>query len=192
MGVIKTVDVSGEQTLLFSFTRGEEKAFRHYYEMYYDALCLFGTRVTRDNEVAMDIAQNVFVSLCKKRATIESELHLKMFLYQAMRHRCLDYLRSRKMLEKYSDEYRKLESGEDYRNMVVEEEVFRLVMGEVHLLPEEQQKVILLHLEGKSNAEIAGLLYISVNTVKTHKARARQQLKVKLKDLFILTVLLNL
>lgn len=185
------MNASSEQTRLFSFTQGEENAFRHYYEKYYDALCLFGARVVRDNEVAMDVAQNVFVSLWRKRATIESELHLKMFLYQAMRHRCLDHLRSGKMLEKYSDEYRKLESGEDYRNMVVEEEVFRLVMEEINLLPEEQQKVILLHLEGKSNAEIADLLHISVNTVKTHKARARQQLKVKLKDLFIIMVLLS-
>ena len=81
-----------------------------------------------------------------------------------------------------------LESEEDYRNMVVEEEVHRLVMEEINLLPEEQRRVILLHLEGKSNIEIAEAMEISVNTVKTHKARARQQLKVKLKDLFFVAL----
>ena len=115
-----------------------------------------------------------------------------MYLYQAVRHRCIDHLRSVKMLEKYSDEYRMLESEEDYCNMVVEEEVYRLVMQEIDRLPEEQRKVILLHLEGKNNTEIAEILHISINTVKTHKARSRQQLKVRLKDLFIITVLLGL
>ncbi len=185
-------DILTGQAILNSFIQGKEEAFRHYYDMYYDALCLFGNRMTHDREVALDIVQNVFVNLWKVRATIESELHLKMYLYQAVRHRCIDHLRSVKMLEKYSDEYRMLESEEDYCNMVVEEEVYRLVMQEIDRLPEEQRKVILLHLEGKNNTEIAEILHISINTVKTHKARSRQQLKVRLKDLFIITVLLGL
>lgn len=185
-------DTSDGHRRLASFIEGGKEAFRYYYEMYYHSLCLFGIRVVRDEEVAMDIAQDVFVHLWKARQTIETELHLKMYLYQAMRHRCMNYLRQRRSLEKFSEEYRLWESEENYRDLVVEEEVYRLVMEEIDLLPEEQRKVILLHLDGKGNTEIAEILQVSVNTVKTHKARARQQLRIKLKDLFIITVLMGL
>jgi len=52
--------------------------------------------------------------------------------------------------------------------------------------------VVYFHMEGKNNFEIAEIMQISVNTVKTHKARARKTLKNKLDNLFIITVLLGL
>lgn len=89
-------------------------------------------------------------------------------------------------------EYALLKSEESLGNAVVEEEVHRVVMEEIDGLPQEQRRVILLHLEGKNNIEIAEVMEVSVNTVKTHKARARQQLKTKLQDLFVITFILGL
>ena len=109
-----------------------------------------------------------------------------------MRHRCLNYMRVKKLEETYCHEYALLESEEEFGDAVVEEEVHRLVMEEIGQLPQEQHRVIMLHLEGKNNIEIAEILKVSVNTVKTHKARARQQLKTKLKDLFMMTFVLGL
>ena len=60
---------------------------------------------------------------------------------------------------------------------VLEEEVHRIVAQEIEKLPEEQRKVVYFHMEGKNNREIAEIMQISVNTVKTHKARARKTLK---------------
>ena len=85
-----------------------------------------------------------------------------------------------------------MEGKGDDGDAVVEEEVHRMVMEEIEQLPLEQRRVIMLHLEGKNNIEIAEILKVSVNTVKTHKARARQQLKTKLKDLFVMTFVLGL
>lgn len=175
-----------------AFREGDEEAFRYYYEMYYDALCLFGIRILKEESVASDIAQDVFVNLWKARESIESPLHLKMYVYQSMRHRCLNYIRVKKLEEHYRNEYMSLESEEDFGNMVIEEEVYRLVMAEIEQLPQEQHKVIMMHLEGKNNVEIAQALNVSVNTVKTHKARARQQLRIKLNDLFLITFILGI
>ena len=71
----------------------------------------------------------------------------------------------------YREEYALLESEEGFGDAVVEEEVHRVVMEEIDSLPHEQRRVILLHLEGKNNIEIAEVMKVSVNTVKTHKAR---------------------
>ena len=169
---------------LVAFKEGDEDAFRFYYEMYYHALCLFGIRMVKEEDDVLD--------LWKARETIESLVHMRMYLYQSMRHRCLNYMRVKKLEEMYCHEYALLESEEGFGDAVVEEEVHRMVMEEIEQLPLEQRRVIMLHLEGKNNIEIAEILKVSVNTVKTHKARARQQLKTKLKDLFVMTFVLGL
>lgn len=183
---------SSNDDKLALFTRGDESAFRCYYDLYYNTLCLFGLRMLKEEKVAEDVVQDVFVNLWKARETIESELHLKMYLYQSMRHRCLNYIRIKKLEEDYREECALLESEDGFENAVVEEEVHRMVMEEIDSLPQEQRRVILLHLEGMNNIEIAEVMNISVNTVKTHKARARHQLKAKLQDLFMVTFILGL
>lgn len=174
-----------------AFRKGDERAFRLYYESYYHALCLWVLRIMKEETLMHDMVQEAFITLWKSRETLESELHLKMFLYQVVRNRCLNYLKSKKIEEKYVEEYLALEDESYFEQVVLEEEVHRLVIQEIQKLPEEQQRVVRLHLEGKNNPDIAAIMQISVNTVKTHKARARKTLKNKLDNLFIITVLLG-
>lgn len=70
-----------------------------------------------------------------------------------------------------------MEEEGGFEDTVLEEEVHRIVAQEIEKLPEEQRKVVYFHMEGKNNLEIAEIMQISVNTVKTHKARARKTLK---------------
>ena len=162
------------------FKQGDERIFRQYYEKYYHALCLWVVRIIKEETRMHDIVQEAFIVLWNSRMIIESELHLKMFLYQVVRNRCFNYLKSKRVEEKYIQEYLQME------------EVHRIVAQEIEKLPEEQRKVVYFHMEGKNNFEIAEIMQISVNTVKTHKARARKTLKNKLDNLFIITVLLGL
>lgn len=55
--------------ILENFKRGDESAFRYYYEMYYPALCLFGIRMVKEEDDVLDIVQDVFVNLWKARET---------------------------------------------------------------------------------------------------------------------------
>lgn len=175
-----------------SFQKGDEGIFRFYYEKYFHALCLWVLRIIKEETLMHDIVQEAFVSLWKSREQIESEVHLKMFLYQVVRYRCLNYLKNKKIEEKYIQNYLALEEEACFEQIVVEEEVYRLVIQEIQNLPNEQRRVVELHLEGKNNPEIAEMMQVSVNTVKTHKARARKTLKNKLDNLFIINFLLGI
>lgn len=181
-----------ETDQFIDFKTGNEHAFRFFYEKYYHALCLFVLKILRDEEHMHDIVQDAFITLWNTHETLETELHLKMFLYQVVRNRCLNVLKNKKVEERYVQEYLLLNEDADFANRVLEEEAHRMVIQEIMLLPEEQRKVVLLHLEGKDNAEIAELMHISVNTVKTHKARARKTLKIRLGELFIWVVIWGL
>jgi RNA polymerase sigma-70 factor (ECF subfamily) len=171
------------EKLLSDFKEGDQQAFRYYYNLFYDSICLFGYRILKDEECAKDIAQEVFVNLWQARHTLQSVLHLKMFLYRSMRHRCINYIKMKKLEQKFQNNHPLLETEESFYETVIEEEIFRFIREKINQLPDEQRKVILMHLEGKNNIEIATLLQISVNTVKTHKARARHYLRIQLKDL---------
>ena len=162
------------------FKQGDERIFRQYYEKYYHALCLWVVRIIKEETRMHDIVQEAFIVLWNSRMIIESELHLKMFLYQVVRNRCFNYLKSKRVEEKYIQEYLQMEEEGGFEDTVLEEEVHRIVAQEIEKLPEEQRKVVYFHMEGKNNLEIAEIMQISVNTVKTHKARARKTLKNKI------------
>lgn len=66
---------------------------------------------------------------------------------------------------------------------VIKEEVATIVLQEIDKLSETGRTVILRSLEGFSNEEIAKELQISVNTVKTHKARSYITLRKNLNHL---------
>lgn len=125
------------------FKQGNEYAFQCYYEQYYHALCLWVLRMIRDEREMHDMVQEAFVTLWQNRGTIESELHLKMFLYQVVRNRCINYLKNKKVEEKYVREYLKTEE-ELFESSVLEEELHRIIIQEIERLPEEQKKVVYL------------------------------------------------
>lgn len=52
--------------ILENFKRGDESAFRYYYEMYYPALCLFGIRMVKEEDDVLDIVHDVFVNLMRR------------------------------------------------------------------------------------------------------------------------------
>ena len=71
---------------------------------------------------------------------------------------------------------------DDDFSLAVKEELVRQLYEGIQLLPKRRREVIMLSIQGKSGAEIAEILQISVNTVKTSKARAIDALKKFAKD----------
>ena len=73
---------------------------------------------------------------------------------------------------------------------VIREEVADIVLKEVDKLSETSRKIILRSLDGFSNEEIAEEFGVSVNTIKTHKARSYIILRKKLEHLRFLLLAL--
>lgn len=178
-------------TELDGLKNGNQADFHYFYDKYSPSVCYFITREIGDKTDAEDITHDVFVNLWKSRETISSEYHLAMFVYRSARHRCINYRRQKKIDEKYRQKFIKPDTEEDFFAAVIEEEVHRIIIERIERLPEEQKKVIKLHLEGKTNMEIAEILNISVNTVRTHKARLRKTLRETIGHLIILVIYLK-
>lgn len=109
------------------------------------------------------------------------------YLYQMVRFRAIDYLRSEKTKEQT---VRKYIAGlaEEEEEAYLEEEVYRRMIKAVEELSPAMHKVLSLSLEGLRTKEIAERLSVSVETVKKQKQIARRILRDKLLEILLLVV----
>ena len=164
-----------------------EKGFRLLFDEYYPSMYHYANRIVENEEAADDIAQEVFVNIWDKRSELEISSYAG-FLYTSIRHRCMNYLRAEQRRRLKKTELEESVSAQvDDRMYLIEEEMVREIKKLIKELPDQQRRVLELHVEGLGQKEIADELNISINTVKTHKLKARQFLKSQLKNtLFIL------
>ena len=169
------------------FQNGESIDLKDFFSIYYPQLATFASKYIPDPLVCEDIVQDVFVSFWEKQKTFENLVSAKGFLYTSTRNSCLDYLKHSKVEEKYI-ERKKLfsENTESFLDEILKAEAYSEIYKEIDKLPEMGKNVLLLAMKEKSNEEIAGILNIALNTVRTHKARAYKVLRKNLGKMMLL------
>lgn len=150
-----------------------ENFHREYVKLFYH----FASRYIDDMEVVRDIVQEAFIVVWQRMDEFKEKEHIKAFIFKTIRNRCINYLRDRQVEQRNRENLWKLQDKDDFRNTTIEEEVYDYLCRKIEMLPPMQQKVLWLHVDGLSNEEIASELNITVNTVLTHKQRARAILR---------------
>lgn len=159
----------------------DKNLFKSIFDQHVKALSAFGYRYVQESFVVEDMIQEVFISFWEKRESFTHEKAIKAFLYTSVRNKCLNHLKHKDVLQKHEKSLiYELESEAFFTQHVIEEETFNQLYKEIEHLPKAAQKVILLALKGLKNKEIAALLNVSENTVKTQKKIAYRKLKQKL------------
>lgn len=163
---------------------GDKRAFRILFDAYYSSLCLYTNSVIGDLERSQDIVSDCFVRIWERKETIDIKFSVKNYLLLSVRNSIYSYLRS--------PESRKADIAtvmERLENTPVEEydlekdEAILQVYELIKELPEQRKKILeLAAFRGMTYKEIAEILDISVNTVKTQMARAYLFLRNRLGD----------
>ena len=185
------MDIS-EDKFIRQINAKEVDAFRILFERFHNYLVLYAMRRVHLREVAEDMVQEVFVAIWESPKKYNSFQGVRAFLYDSVQNRCLDYLKHKAVENRYvaySLANRDDESEREYNLM--REEIYRELYIAVKELPDRCRQVFELHLQGKKNEEIAELLSLSVETVKTHKKNAVRFLKERLGNLFFLLVMVK-
>lgn len=172
---------NGEDAFLARINAGERRAFHELFGEYYRSLVVFAMRYVGAKEDAEDVVQDLFVSIWEKGEKFLSVRSLHTFLYNSVRNTCLNLLKHRKVEEKYLNYSMMFEEfSEDNDYEVLEDELYRRLFQVIEELPPRCREVFMLHLEGRKNEEIAGLLEISLLTVKTQKKKALRYIRERL------------
>lgn len=173
--------------------RREKVAFQLLFEAFYRSLCFFATKIIHDPNAVEDIVQDVFVNFwMHDLKTFPNFKTVKAFLYNSVQNRSLNYLRD---IEIQRRNYQQLDFREDddehYMYQQIRSEVVAEIFAAIEELPEKCREIFKMsYIENQEEKEIATQLDISVNTVKTQKLRAKNYLKTRLGDLFVVLLLL--
>jgi len=165
--------------------KGDRKAFRAIIDIYYEEIYLYARSLSRDEILAKDLTQEVFLKLWKKRKKLRDITSLRGWLYKSVRNKFIDYVRKhRKEVYFFEINYAKIIDDivqEDYLDDLKRK--VKIVEKEIERLPKKCQKVFTLSKkEGLANNEIAEHLGISVKTVEGHLTNAIKILRKSLDE----------
>lgn len=166
---------------------GNEQAFADFYKAYFPLFLSFTSKFIHEPETARDIVQDVFIDYLKRRHAFTQLIQIKVFFYRSIRNKCLNLIAKEKTRQKWlCRQNQTLQSNEHFLNTILREETAFLLYQEMEKLSPTGRQILEMTLDGKSNEEIARQLAVSVNTVKTHKARSYAQLRKQLRNLHLL------
>ena len=158
-----------------SVQKSREEYINYLLEKYGDMVYRLALARTRNKEDAEDVFQDVFYKLSKKTPEFENKNHEKAWLIRVTINLSKNLFSSSWM--------RKMISLED--EIKFEEECEQEVYFEVLSLPVKYRTAIhLFYYEGFTIKEIASILNLNENTVKTRLSRAKEKLKTKLEGGF--------
>ncbi|WP_262492840.1 RNA polymerase sigma-70 factor [Niabella drilacis] len=160
--------------------------FEIFFMEHYRPLVYFARKFIKDTEAAEDVVQDTFIKFLGREADFDKEIAARSFLYIAVRNASLNYLRQQQNHKRILAANEVKEAQDSFvLQAIIQSEALSEVHKAINELPEGCRKVFRLgYLDGLSNLEIANHLSISINTVKTQKARALQLLRLKISPEF--------
>ena len=197
---IKAQDVALDQLLVDRFKQGDQSAFEQMVTRHWDRIYVMVNQLLRNTQDAEEVTQDTFIRAHRGLASFRGDSAFSTWLYQIAtnlaRNRYWYWWRRRRdqtvsfdqpvgtdsettLAEVFPAE---LETPEDAT--VTQEFVNRIGECMSKLSPKHREILILRNIKNLSYEEIADILRISVGTVKSRIARARESLRAKMGDEF--------
>ncbi len=180
-------DPTGEEQLVARVRAGDEKAFEAMYLAHHQALWRFAYGYVRSREVAEELVQDVFLSLWGARADWDVRTRVRAWLYAAVRHQALNYLRHERIpIPPYDPAGTTMpvamgQSSQDAHQAVEAAELDDAVEHALRALPERRRLAMTLRWKHDlSPLEIARVLGTTPESVRVLLTRARQELRLLL------------
>jgi RNA polymerase sigma-70 factor (ECF subfamily) len=179
--------------------KSDELDFQQIFKDYQPRILRYLTRLTGKYE-AEDLSQDVFIKVERGLKNFRGESKLSTWIYRIATNTAVDRMRnpsfkyiasggftSEPIQKDDSDtEDKDLFTGEKVEStdqQFVRKEMNSCIRNFIENLPENYKTVVILsELEGLKNKEIAGILNLSLDTVKIRLHRARAQLRKKLES----------
>jgi RNA polymerase sigma-70 factor (ECF subfamily) len=137
-----------------------------------------GWHFLQDRSLAEDVAQEVFLELYRRLGEIESPAHLLHWLRRVAVHRSIDQGRRHKNRREQTMENLPEPAGKDSPSDPL---LWRQLRRVLAALPEKQRMIVLLrYQEDMGPADIAEVMRMPVNTVKSTLHRSLEELRGKL------------
>ncbi len=196
LGSYQGDSVPADQISVSDGTRSEIKLeFEDLFERYHSMVFHLTYRVLGDREEALDVSQEVFLTVYRKLPRFRGEASLKTWIYRIAvnraSNRCRWWNRLRRRgtvsLDVLSTDQGRalsetLEAGgrSPEEALLLEEERAQIERSLLKLPVQQRVAIVMRDIEGLSYEEIAESMQVSLGTVKSRIARGREELKRRL------------
>ncbi len=169
-----------ERQLLDAVANGDETAFAELFNSYHNKLYGFILKLTKNEEAAEDVVQDVFLKIWMNRATLVAIDHFNAYLFRMSQNHALNGLK--RMANEIQILTKLAKSGKEGATMpdeqLLQKEVNEQLQQAINQLPAQQKKVYTMsRMQGMKYEEIAEALNLSVSTVKNHMATALHNIR---------------
>jgi len=169
-----------ETELLHRVAEGDTDAFEWLFRSYHDYLGAVIYQLTSSRVLAEEITQETFIEVWLKRKSLHQIKSFKRFVFVVAKNRMLNALRKKANEQRINQQW--VERMDHYQPAEVPEDFFgyyaQLMDEAISQLPTQQQRVFRMNKMARlKQHEIAGMLNISVETVKKHMKLAFKSIR---------------
>lgn len=175
-----TAQIKDEKKLAALIAEGDKEAFEELFHTHYKGLYILATKYLKDESLAQDAIQEVFCKLWTSRASINTELSIRSYLFTIAKNHILNVLRNNGSAARRIIEYTQVNNSrqENSDDGLALSELSASVYKIIDSLPKKRRIIAKLKLyKGLDNRKIAAKLHLSVNTVKFHYSLALKQIR---------------
>jgi RNA polymerase sigma-70 factor (family 1) len=169
-----------EKSLLQEIAKGNEKAFRSFYDAYFNRLSAYIFKLCKSDTVTEEVVQDIFIKLWEFRASLVSIDTPEAYIFSMARNRTIDHLRRvaretsliaviKQQLHACSNEVEDRFDAADLGRLIEE------ALQELSL--QKREVFRLRNSEGLNHDEIARVMQLSRSTVKNHLSQTLQHLR---------------
>src|SRR5579872_6920577 len=190
---VATMAIESDLELMLRVRDGDSASFEVLLRRHRLPLVSFFRRMVREQALAEDLAQEVFLRVYKSRERYQPDARFTTWLYRIATNLALNAIRDRRdeisgtsdpddegsaVLERFVD------PGPSAEQRLVQRDRARLIRQSVEALPDNQRAAVILHkYQEVDYRQIAGILSVSESAVKSLLFRAYETLRLRLEPL---------
>lgn len=170
------IDTHSDDLLKLRIKKGNEKAFAILFYAYKDKLFNFLFQITKSENKAEDLVQDVFMKIWQTRDTLSTIDNLNAYIFKIAQNAAVDQLRKMAkdillITETLTDN--ETTDSESPSELLLNKELRELIDDAIKQLPAQQKRIFIMRwMEGLSHEEIAQKMNISISTAQNHMRQA--------------------
>lgn len=182
-----------ETKLLDRICKKDQGSFESLYKTYYSKLYVLAFKYVRNQEIAEELVNDVFLKIWVDAARLNITQSLGLYLSRCIVNAALNNLNKEKKTagkqEKYLQEFDEIDDADD-EAQILEEQLLKLEKAIEHLPPQCKKVMMMSKFDKYKQHEIADALNISIKTVKNHLTQGYEKIRGLLsKELIIMAIL---
>jgi len=190
-----SLDPTSDAAIMLRAAAGDEAGFSYLAQKYHRPIIHFLFRMVRNQAIAEELAQEVFLRVYRSRESYRAEAKFTTWLYRIATNLAVNHARDTRHERAARNVYLDApdeetgttpdvaDEGLSVEQSLLRAERMKAIRTHVMALPERQRMAVLMHkYQGMDYREIGEVLKLSESAIKSLLFRAYQTLRDKLKD----------